>query len=244
MSAFHSKIDSLLIFLIFILGLRAVFHFEGDQDIDVSSKSIQLSGPCPDTQGQSTPKIQDLMYHHPNDHLIRGRPFSGLIKYSHILKTYLKSIELEITPENEEKILTPQLVTGFSSDHFNQHRESVVTVFERFNISLSKTNTRKILVFDLGLTQSQINILKSDPRYIYQKFNFEKYPPHTKWLKSYAFKIFTFMECLETYQNCIWFDASINFKKGKEFSVNNLIKKYMIVNKSSFLYRVVRDKCT
>ena len=59
------------------------------------------------------------MYAHPEDATVLGRPFSGLLTHQHILDAYLAVPPIALDPENPN--LTPQLVTGISENHFDEH---------------------------------------------------------------------------------------------------------------------------
>ena len=171
--------------------------------------------------------ILDMMYVHPDDQNIRGRPFDGLVKYGHILERYLQSQELEIHIKQKSRLLKPQLVTGLSSNHFNEHKAAIESVWEKFP-------GQNVMVFDLGLSQDEINFFLADRRYIYNKLEFSNYPKHVKWLTSMAFKVLCIMECLIQYGNCLWFDTSIVFHEN----ASKLIMKHIIKQKSSFVYYI------
>ena len=179
--------------------------------------------------------IRSLLYARPDQPWVLGRPFSGIAGYEQVLRDYLATPEVELSRANAGIILSPQLVTGISADHFEQHRASRESLFEKFNIAKNNSkSSSKILIFDLGLTSEQAQFIKKDTRYIYKQFDFTRYPPHVSYLRGYAFKIFTLLECISQFQNCLWFDASIVFWRDAQA----LITKYVLENRSSFVYYI------
>lgn len=114
-------------------------------DYSLQEKLILQPLECPNlsTTKSEAEDFLDLMYHHPDDPKIRGRPFSGLIDYGDVLKKYLKSREIKLPKidfERGQKNLTfvkekfgnlyqPQLVTALSSNHFKEHVEAIKFAF-------------------------------------------------------------------------------------------------------------------
>ena len=169
-------------------------------------------------------QLKNMMYTHPEFPLVRGRPFSGLETHSHILQAYLDSKTIKLDPQNK---ISPQPITAISSNHFAEHQVNAKFFFKIF------PNEKTVLI-DLGLTEIQKKLIKNDERYIYKKFDFEKYPEKTTWLTNMAFKVFSIMECLMIYQACMWWDASIKFNKNYD----ELLKNYVYGRNSSFVYYI------
>ena len=63
------------------------------------------------------------------------------------------------------------VVTGISSNHFQESRSLFGSVHEQM------PNT-KIIVYDIGLTKSQVSTLQTYCNVEIRKFNFQKYPKH------------------------------------------------------------------
>lgn len=150
-------------------------------------------------------RVQDLMYHHPDDDNIRGRPFSGLENddYLKIYNRYMASKEITLS---KDKLVMPQALTAISENHFLEHNLTISTYFEHW------PNGSKIMLWDLGLEQDKIDYVKARPeKYIYKKFDFDAYPPVVRWFPAHAFKIFCIMECLIEFQACMWMDSSISW---------------------------------
>ena len=154
---------------------------------------------------KSTPRVQDLMYHHPDDENIRGRPFSGLEneKYLKIYNRYMESKEIELS---KDKLIMPQALTAISENHFLEHNLTITTFFEHW------PNGSKVMLWDLGLAADKVEYIKNNPdKYIYRRFDFSAYPPVVRWFPSHAFKIFCIMECLIEFGACMWMDSSISW---------------------------------
>ena len=192
-----------------------------------SEPNLVVTEPITPSHDKSQPDIRDLAYTHPENPDVKGRTFSGLQNHSHILQTYLNSQEVTINDNLRPKLFKPQLLTGLSSNHFIEHKQSIVTAWKHFK-------NASVVIYDLGLDEDQVEFFKNDTRYIYKKFDFEKYPEHVKYLQNMSFKVLSLMECLISYQICIWFDTSILFKR----SAVMLTYKYVLSNKSSFVFYI------
>ncbi|KAK2186416.1 hypothetical protein NP493_201g04025 [Ridgeia piscesae] len=96
------------------------------------------------------------------------------------------------------------VVTGASSDHFRESVDAVASV---------QTNmpTRKIIYYDLGLTQAQIAQLKSWCNIEYRQFNTSRYPAVVKNLHHYAWKPLIIQDVLRKYPAVFWMDASFRW---------------------------------
>lgn len=150
--------------------------------------------------------IVDLMYRHPDDWKQRGRPFSGLTEYGHILKTYLDHPAYELSPWHRKM---PQPITAMSSNHFPEHLANINKTFSTYR----KFPLTKILVYDIGLEDYQRRHFLKDKRYILRTFDFDHYPDFVRSLQNMAWKIFIMMQCLIEFDGCIWFDTSISIVK-------------------------------
>lgn len=165
------------------------------------------------------------MYPHPEDPTVLGRPFSGLLTHQHILDAYLAVPPIVLDPENPN--LTPQLVTGISENHFDEHTVTINTVFDNHP-------GQNIIIYDLGLTAKQKNHFKADDRFIFKRFPFKKYPKKMVWLTGMSWKILAWMDCLMEYGACQWFDASIKFESSPKL----IIEEYIYARNSSFVYYI------
>ena len=165
-----------------------------------------------------------LLYAHPENPDILGRPFSGLIKHAHILTVYLNTPTIKIDPNNRIK---PQLLTALSNDHFKEHVANSVQLFKLFP-------DQQVCIFDIGLSNSQAAYFKNSTKYIYKKFNFTKYHEKTVYLTGMSWKVFVHMECLMEFGACQWFDASILFTTN----IDKILNEYVYERNSSFVYYI------
>ena len=93
-------------------------------------------------------------------------------------------------------------VTAASSNHFGELMPNVKFFPTHFP-------GKKLLFYDIGLDESQASQLKELPYVTYRKFDFDKYPPHIKNLKNYAWKILIIGELLAEFDGVMWFDTSV-----------------------------------
>ena len=73
-------------------------------------------------------------------------------------------------------------VSAASSNHFGE----LMRVVDHFPKHLPGV---KLVCYDIGLSEPEIDTLKKLAHVIYRKFEFEKYPPHIKNLVNYAWKL-------------------------------------------------------
>ena len=192
----------------------------GDSCPKVQCPENQSPGPSPIST------IDSLCYRDPNLPEKRvGRPILLDQPSFHLVQNYLKSKPLN---PKHKKDLVPQLVTAFSANHFHEHQQIIPTAFEHYP-------NQKILVYDIGLSNDQIDYIKeNDDKYIYAKYDFEKYPRHAKQFQNMVFKVTIWIECLLKYKACQWFDTSIAFTKNSSVP----IQKYAIEKDTDFIYYI------
>ena len=98
------------------------------------------------------------------------------------------------------------MVTAISSNHFNESK----AYFGSIHVHFPRT---KIIVYDLGLTESQSRTVASYCNTEVRKFNFSKYPYYTKDLVKFAWKPFIVNEMSEEYEIFLYCDASCRIGK-------------------------------
>ena len=94
------------------------------------------------------------------------------------------------------------VVTGFSSNHFEEAQDMIASVQHHL------PNTR-LIVYDLGLTTEERDLVESYCNVEYRKFNFNHYPNHAKDLKTCAFKPIIIEEISKEYEVVMWGDSSV-----------------------------------
>ena len=97
------------------------------------------------------------------------------------------------------------IVTGFSSNHFQEVQAMIVSVQEHL------PNT-KLIVYNLGLNNEEISSVKKYCNVELRRFNFSQYPKHVSNLLTYAFKPLIIKEVTQQYEVVMWADASIRIK--------------------------------
>ena len=134
-----------------------------------------------------------------------------------------RPVEMECVPFLPKLML----VTAVSSNHFNE-LVAHITPAEKILPHV------KIVVYDLGLTQLEIEQLRRKPHVDYRKFNFSRFPKHVESLHTYAFKPLIIAETLVQFGGVMWMDASVVLVR---YSYRYLMEQ-MIKRKSGFLYYV------
>ena len=99
------------------------------------------------------------------------------------------------------------MVTGISSNHFKESKAFFGSVHEHM------PNT-KIIVYDLGLTDSQVSTLQTYCNVEIRKFNFQKYPEYFKNLLNYAWKTAIAKEMSEEFELFFYCDSSVRLKNS------------------------------
>ena len=93
-------------------------------------------------------------------------------------------------------------VSAASSNHFRE----LMRVVDHFPKHLPGV---KLVCYDIGLSEPEIDTLKKLAHVIYRKFEFEKYPPHIKNLGNYAWKLLLMGELLSEFDGVLGIDSSI-----------------------------------
>ena len=109
------------------------------------------------------------------------------------------------------------IVTGISSNHFTESKALFGSVHEH----MPKTN---IIVYDIGLNDSQVSTLQTYCNVEIRKFNFQEYPKYFKNLKNYAWKTAVVKEMSEEFELFLFCDASIRFKHHVSYLLPFLLR--------------------
>ncbi|CAH1798544.1 unnamed protein product, partial [Owenia fusiformis] len=97
------------------------------------------------------------------------------------------------------------IITGLSSNHVNEFH-----VFLENKQQYQPDN--QLIVYNLGLTTTEVSeIQKRCDGCKIRDFYFQKYPPHVKNLRTFAFKILIIDETLREFQQILWSDTSTLF---------------------------------
>ena len=165
----------------------------------------------------------NLVYHHPTQPDYTGRNFYGLKnpeKFK-IYTEYLDSKEVSF----DDQIITPQLVTAVSENHFPEHVFSARITKQ----TLKKLESNmKVLIWDIGLNDDQVEFIKKYPDfYIYRKFDFSALEPENKeHLMTMTWKIIVWTKCIAEFGACAWMDANVSLRKSMMSSLKNDIYKH------------------
>lgn len=141
-----------------------------------------------------------------------------------VLEYNRRPVEMECV----SRLPTLVLVTAVSSNHFSE-------LLEHITPGDKILPHEKIVVYDLGLNQREIDQLTKMSYVDYRKFNFSGFPEHVKNLRTYAFKPLIIAETLAQFGAVMWMDSSVILKQHYKY-VHLL--EWMIQRKSAFLYYV------
>ena len=100
------------------------------------------------------------------------------------------------------------VVTSVSSNHFEESKDMVASIQKYLPQS-------KILYYDLGLTQAQRREVSKYCNVELQTFQWDKYPPHVKILRKFAWKPLVAKDVAEKYDLFMYGDSSIRMKSPK-----------------------------
>ena len=109
------------------------------------------------------------------------------------------------------------IVSAVSSNHYEEAKDMIGSA-QQF------LPTRRIVMYDLGLEESQRKELDKFCNVELKTFGFEQYPPHFKTLDKYAWKPIIIRQLALEAEYLFWADASIRFIKDFESSFSKLDK--------------------
>ncbi|KAH7712918.1 hypothetical protein AAVH_19730 [Aphelenchoides avenae] len=138
---------------------------------------------------------------------LRPRPFDKYL-LNHLNLTDPHRRENSLGPSTLPSLV---FVTAASSNHFGELRALVATI-DRL------TPNASVVVYDLGMTANQTDEVRSWCGVEYVRFQFEKYPPHVRDLKKYAWKPLVIAEQLSRFDAFFYVDSSVRPLKA-DFSV-------------------------
>ena len=93
-------------------------------------------------------------------------------------------------------------LTGISSDHYDEVQDAIASV-QNFHPDM------KIIVYNVGLKPCEVEHLNRLRNVKVIRFPFERFPPHVRHLKSYAWKILATDAILQEHEIVFWMDASV-----------------------------------
>ena len=198
----------------------------------------KTSTSCPKKPYVANVSLSDLVstfrYKHPHDSRIvaknefrlgeRAMKTATQLIDDLVLEYNRRPIEMECV----SRLPTLVLVTAVSSNHFNELLEHI-TPGDKIRPH------KKIVVYDLGLNQQEIDQLTKMSYVDYRKFKFSRFPDHVKNLRTYAFKPLIIAETLAQFGAVMWMDSSVILKQHSKYAH---LLEWMIKRKSAFLYYV------
>ena len=114
-------------------------------------------------------------------------------------------------------------VTSLSSNHFAEAQDNFGSLQKYFPRT-------KIIVYDLGLTESERRQLTTYCNVELRNFPFEKYPDHVRDLVTYAWKPLVVSEVAREYEVILYGDTSVRMKSSDMATVLNSIVRFPFVS--------------
>ena len=125
------------------------------------------------------------------------------------------------------------VLSAASSNHTKEIKDMIASV-QHFYPNLH------IVIYDLGLTNLEIETLESYCNVHVRQFNFNKYPDFVRKLKVFAWKPLMVYEVSKEFDFIFYNDASIRFMKPVVDIVLPLMKEFPFVPGSTFRRKIVR----
>ena len=116
-------------------------------------------------------------------------------------------------------------VTSLASNHFAEAQDNFGSLQKYFP-------HLKIIVYDIGLTESDRNQLVTYCNVEVRNFPFDKYPDHVRNLGTYAFKPLAVSEVAREYDVILYGDSSVRMKSSDMATVLKSIVKFPFVSGS------------
>ncbi|XP_045187540.1 uncharacterized protein LOC123545263 [Mercenaria mercenaria] len=105
----------------------------------------------------------------------------------------------------------PVFVTAFDYTHYRECQGLFKSLHEHFMSNPKYRKDMLTIVYDLGLTPSQIKMVQSNCKCEIRRFPFEDYPSHVNTLSTYAFKPIIVNLLLMEFDFVWWVDTSVRF---------------------------------
>ena len=189
----------------------------------ISLYTTDIVDKCKENGSQETRECFDWKSNHlftPSNH------FSGIIpsRRNLLKKSFLKKRGNEpvktpskniITKDNTSEVLTTNqliddadplvIVTACSSTYFERLKNFVGSV----HFWESDVN---VLIYDIGLSKSNLLEISQWRRVHVERFDFQKYPVHVSFLYNFAWKILIFNEVAQKHQKFIFLDSGLEIR--------------------------------
>jgi hypothetical protein len=178
-----------------------VLNDEPSTEADIAAECL-----CRD---ESSGRVFDFCYHLPE------LPRKHGISFSHACKSLPALIRLGLFDTKAgdylnltlEEMPEPHFVTAFSANHYSEGRR-LITELQRW-VPLAR-----IVVYDLGLSTSQVDEVKRMCQTQYRKFPFESFTPNVRALAQFRWKPIVIAESVNEFGAVWYMDSSVKFKKG------------------------------
>ncbi|KAL4235372.1 hypothetical protein ACF0H5_007008 [Mactra antiquata] len=129
----------------------------------------------------------------------------------------------------------PVIVTAFNWNYYPQSMGLFESIHKKLMNTWKYRGKVHIVVYDLGLTDRQLKMLKMKCRCEIRKFPYDEFPPHVRDIMTYAFKPILLQMALVEFGFIWWVDSSVRFQTGNidqavQFAKANSVLFFVIDN--------------
>ena len=153
------------------------------------------------------PKQEDnnRQYYSPTMHLYYGKQFD--VDPQLMTQINLSMNRTDFIKLDEHNVQEFAIVTATDSEHYGGAYHLVSRIQQHLP-------NRSVIIYDLGMSNGEIDELSAACGVTIRNFDFNRYPPHVRWLGSYAWKSLMIHEVLAEWSGVLWLDTSVRVKHG------------------------------
>jgi hypothetical protein len=143
----------------------------------------------------------------------------GYMKNANVSTQTLKMLQLDDVGVSQltnrtDSSTYPVVLTGISENHFREVEGLIKSVHEHL---LNQSYKLHLIVYDLGLSNSSLELLQKYCRCEIRKFPFEIYPFHISDVRRYLWKPILIQMALQEFDFVMWMDSSIRLTNHSLF---------------------------
>ncbi|KAK3083310.1 hypothetical protein FSP39_019165 [Pinctada imbricata] len=130
------------------------------------------------------------------------------ISNDYLVRLLLDNAGIEKLSKHPFDTKTPVFVTAASSNHFGELQDLI----ENLRTNVTRNNeTMKMIIYDIGLNETQSQLVRKICECEYRLFPFYDYPSYFKILINYTWKPVIIQLVLIEYDFVMWIDSSVRF---------------------------------
>lgn len=149
--------------------------------------------------------------------LLFAQVFLFIIYISILGGNHCHNIDITVTKDIDKLEQKPVLITASYKFMYKHLRNFVGS-------SILHESDRKIVVYDLGLSDEQRRELETIQNIKIIHFNFDKYPTHVKELSNFAWKPLVIQDALQNFQTIVYIDSGLEIISNLE-EIDEILQK-------------------